>query len=100
MVKTIKVSSREELEEMTQEKDLSISQVIIDRIAETIESEDEMVHIMDIQIDDEEEILEVKLPKSEFKQALERNLIIHEYHEDYENCTKIKNLLNQFYNER
>ena len=100
MVKTIKVSSREELEEMTEEKDLSISQVIIDRIAETIESEDEMIHIMDIQIDEEEEILEVTLPKSEFKTALERNLVIHEYHEDYENCTKIKNLLNQFYNER
>tara|TARA_R100001509_G_scaffold164326_1_gene141495 strand:- start:1429 stop:1731 length:303 start_codon:yes stop_codon:yes gene_type:complete len=100
MVKTLKVPSREVLEEMTQEKDLSISKIVIDRIAETIENEEEMIHIMDIEIDDEEEILEVKLPKTEFQQALERNLVIHELHEDYENCTKIKSLLNKFYNER
>ena len=99
MIQTVKAANRKELEEITQYKDLSISKIIINRITETIDNDEELVHIMDLLIEDEEVVLEVKLEKTEFKQALERNLAIHEKHEDYASCTKIKDLLNKYYNE-
>ena len=99
MIQTLKAPTREDFEQMAHENDLSISKIVVNRIKETIESEESIVHIFDVLIEDEEQILEIKLDKSRFHEALEKNLLIFEKHEYYEGCIQIKDLINKFYNE-
>jgi hypothetical protein len=83
----------EQFNNLITEKDLELSKVIVKVISENINTIDEIVPAAEVYIKDEGEVIILSINREDFKSTLDLNLKVHEYHEDFEGCAEIQNLI-------
>jgi len=98
MIKTIKVDTLEEFEEMLQEQDLEISRAIIKVALKNLNSKKRFIPVLEIYIREDESIFDITLDRNDMLDTLEQNLEIHERNEDYEGCARIAKAIKQLKN--
>jgi glutamate formiminotransferase len=74
------------------EKNLELSKAIVKIISENINTTDEIIPAAEVYIKDKEVII-LSINREDFESTLELNLKVHEYHEDFEGCGEIQNLI-------
>lgn len=90
MAKVVTIQNLEELEYLVSNKDLNLSNSIIDSILDNLEIKEEKIHFMDLVVKDEGVIYSLDILKENFIDTLERNLEIQQYHEQFEKCIEIQ----------
>jgi hypothetical protein len=88
-LKTFYIDNIEDWESFSQEHDLEISQCIIDVALKNLDSKKRFYHVMDVECEEEDTILEITLDKKEMINTLETNLLIQERYEQYETCAQV-----------
>jgi hypothetical protein len=87
--KEFKVRTLEEFQELIDRKDISIAKAVIESILRNIKTRKKRVHVLSVQIDEENTIFDITLEKCHFKTTLQENLKYFEEKEMYEECIKI-----------
>jgi hypothetical protein len=90
MAKVVTIQNFEELEYLVLNKDLNLSNSIIDSILNNLEIKEEKLHFMDLIVKDEGIVYSLDILKENFIDTLERNLEIQQYHEQFEKCIEIQ----------
>ena len=88
-MKTFYIDSVEDWELFAQEYDLEISQCIIEVALKSLDSKKRFHHVMDIEVEEDDTVLEITLDKKEIINTLETNLLIQEHYEQYETCAQV-----------
>jgi len=99
MVKTYYINSYDDWEVFLQEHDLEISKLIVDSALDNLDSGKRYIHVIDVDVEEDDAILEITLDTHELVDTLELNLKILEYYEEYEYCMRIKQTINKLNNE-
>ena len=87
--KEFKVKTLEEFQELIDKKDISIAKAVMESILSNIKTRKKHVHVLSVQVDDENTIFDITLEKCHFKSTLQENLKYFEDKEMYEECIKI-----------
>ena len=99
MVKTYYINSYDDWEVFLQEHDLEISKLIVDSALDNLDSGKRYIHVIDVDVEEDDAVLEITLDTHELVDTLELNLKILEYYEEYEYCMRIKQTINKLNNE-
>lgn len=89
MAKTFSIQSVDDWESFSEEHALEISKNIVEVALKNLDGKKRYYHVMDIEIEETDSILEVTLDREEMLDTLEKNLYIHEVYEQYEDCARI-----------
>ena len=95
MVKTYYINSYDDWEIFLQEHDLEISKLIVDSALDNLDSGKRYIHVIDVDVEEDDDVLEITLDTHELVDTLELNLKILEYYEEYEYCMRVKNTINK-----
>lgn len=94
----IKVQTKEEFESYLVDNGYQISMTIIDIIEKNINNKKNHIHVFEVLIEEDQEILDITLERKNFVDTLSKNLITLEKFEQYEYCSKAINLINKIQN--
>ena len=84
-----KVKTLEEFQELVNKKDISIANAVIESILNNIKTRKKNVHVLSVQVDDENTVFDITLERDNFSETLKENLKYFEDHEMYEECIEI-----------
>jgi hypothetical protein len=87
---TLKIKNRAEFDTLINNKDIRISQSIVESILDNLHTNKRFIYVLEIEIGNEDSIIELTLSRDEFYTTLKKNLYIHELYELYEKCAEIK----------
>jgi nitrate reductase NapAB chaperone NapD len=93
MIYKLHLDNVEQFNNLIAEKDIELSKAIVKTISENINTIDESIPAVEVYIEDEGEVIILSINREDFEDTLESNLQIHEYHEDFEACVEIQNLI-------
>jgi hypothetical protein len=93
MTHKLHLDNIEQFNNLIVEKDLELSKAIVKVISENINTIDEIVPAAEVYIEDEGEVIILSINREDFESTLDLNLKVHEYHEDFEGCTEIQQLI-------
>ena len=93
MIYKLHLDNIEQFNNLIAEKDLELSKAIVKSISQNINTTDETIPAVEVYIEDEGEVIILSINRYDFESTLESNLQIHEYHEDFEGCTEIQQLI-------
>lgn len=89
MAHSITVNTQEEFEELMKENNFEISSAIVKTILGNLKGRKKHVHILEINVLEEQTVYDITINRKDMLESLEKNLKIHEDHEVYEVCSKI-----------
>ena len=95
MALELNVNNIEEFQTMIDNKDFRISESIIKTILNNVNTKKKHVHIISINVLENNTTLDITLEKKFFIETLEENLKYFIEHERYEDCQNIVNAINQ-----
>ena len=98
MALELNVNNIEEFQTMIDNKDFRISESIIKTILNNVNTKKKHVHIISINVLENNTTLDLTLEKKFFIETLEENLKFFIEHERYEDCQNIVNAINQLKN--
>ena len=90
MAYSVSVKTWEDFEALIQGKDLDISNSVVGGILKNLNTKKRFIPILEIIIEDEDKVMDLTVDRKNFIDTLEKNLIIQEYHEEYECCSEIQ----------
>lgn len=90
MAYKIEVENYQEFEDLIYGKNFQISEAIVDRILDNLDTSKRFIPVLEIAIMDEDKIMDLTVDRKDFLDTLEKNLEIHIFHEQYERCVDIK----------
>jgi len=93
--KEITVNTIDEFQDLVQNKDISIAKAVIESIIKNIKTRKKHIHILSVQVMEENIVFDITLEKQHFKSTLEENLKHFEEKEMYEECIKINEAITQ-----
>jgi hypothetical protein len=93
MIYKLKLNNVEQFNNLVAEKNLELSKAIVKIITENINTIDEIVPAAEVYIEEDAEVIILSINREDFESTLELNLKIHEYHEDFEGCAGIQQLI-------
>lgn len=98
MALEMNVNNIEEFQIMIDNKDFRISESITKTILDNVNTKKKHIHIISINVLENNTILDLTLEKKFFIETLEENLKFFIEHERYEDCQNIVNAINQLKN--
>ena len=87
--KEITVNTIEEFQNLVSNKDISIAKAVIESIIKNIKTRKKHIHVLSVQVMEENTVFDITLEKQHFKSTLEENLKHFEDKEMYEEYSKI-----------
>jgi|TARA_R110000796_G_scaffold194156_2_gene310551 hypothetical protein len=96
MVYKVSVENIEEFESLIAKKHLKISQEIIKKILKNLNKDKKYIHVLEVYVEDLDQTMDLTVERENIIETLELNLKIHEFHEDYEGCSKIQEAIKIF----
>lgn len=84
-----KIQNEDKLQEMIDNKDFSISKVIVNSILSNINTKRKRIHILSFKLIDESTTFDLTLDKKYFAETLNENLKYYLEREMYEDCSRI-----------
>jgi len=98
MALELNVNNIEEFQDMIDNKDFKISESIIKTILNNVNTKKKHIHIISINVLENNTVLDLTLEKKFFIETLEENLKFFIERERYEDCQNIVNAINQLKN--
>ena len=98
MVVEITVNNTEEFQELVDNKDFRIAKAVVDGILNNINSKKKHIHVLSITCLEEGEIYDITVERKHFIDTLEENLPYYIREEQYEDCQRIVNTINELKN--
>ena len=92
MVYSVNVGSYKEFENLIYNKDLNISKAVVDKIFDNLETKKRFIYVLKILI------VDLTIDRKDFIDTLEKNIHIHAYHEEYERCAEIRDVIQKLKN--
>ena len=89
MAKEISVFDSEEFERLVSEKDIRISNALVDTILNNLKSKKRHIHALSILVEQEQTVYDITIDRKEFITTLEMSLPIYEKIEEFEKCAEI-----------
>ncbi len=89
MAHSITVQTQEDFEELMQANNFEISSAIVKTILKNLKGRKKHVHILEINVLEEQTIYDITINREDMLESLEKNLKIHEENEAYEICSEI-----------
>ena len=93
MTHKLHLNNIEQFNNLIIEKDLELSKAIVKVISENINTIDKIIPAAEVYIKDKGEVIILSINREDFESTLELNLKVHEYHEDFEGCYAIQQLI-------
>jgi hypothetical protein len=93
MTHKLHLNNIEQFNNLIVEKDLELSKAIVKVISENINTIDEIIPAAEVYIKDKGEVIILSINREDFESTLDLNLKVHEYHEDFEGCAGIQQLI-------
>jgi hypothetical protein len=84
-----KVKDYEDFLEKARCKDINIAKAIVDTILNNLETKKRHIHVFEIEVENEDAVYDLTIDRSNFIDALEKNLSHYEREELYEECAQI-----------
>ena len=97
---SLNLKTNKELEDLISGKDLSISQMIVDKILSNLKTKKRFIYILEIIIEESDKIINLTIDRKDFIDVLEKNIQIHAHHEKYERCIEIQNAIKKLKNKQ
>jgi len=98
MATEITVQNAYEFQQMVDNRDFRISEAIVKGILKNINSKRKNVHVLSVTCLEEEEVYDITIERKHFAETLEENLPYYIREEQYEECQKIVNIINELKN--
>lgn len=95
MIKTYYIDSYDDWEDFLGNHDLEISKLIVDTALDNLHSKKRYIHVLDVEVEDDDSVLEITLDTQELVSTLELNLLTLEHYEEYEYCSRIKTTIDK-----
>lgn len=89
MATEISVFDSDEFEDLVSQRDLRISQALVETILKNIKGRKRHLHALSVLIEQDQTIYDITVDRQDFVTTLEQNLPIYEKHELYEGCVEI-----------
>jgi len=89
MATEISVFNSEEFEKMVSQRDLRISQALVETVLKNLHGRKRHLHAMSVSVINEETVYDITVDRQDFVETLENNLSIYEENELYEGCAEI-----------
>ena len=87
--RTIVVKTAEDFTSLVENSDWRIVQAIVEGALKNLHTERRFIHILTVEVEEDDDIYDLTLNRKEFRGALERNLKHYEDMELYERCQDI-----------
>lgn len=100
MVYSVSVENYKEFENLIYNKDLNISKAVVDKIFDNLETTKRFIYVLKILIEEEDLIVDLTIDRKDFIDTLEKNIHIHAYHEEYERCAEIRDVIKKLKNKQ
>ena len=98
MVAEITVNNSDEFQELVDQKDFRIAKAIVEGILDNVKSKKKYIHVLSITCLEEGEIYDITVERKHFIDTLEENLPYYIREEQYEDCQRIVNTINELKN--
>ncbi len=89
MALSITVNTQEDFESLMQDNNFDISSAIVKSILKNLKGRKKHVHILEINVLEEQTVYDITIDRTDMLQSLEKNLKIQEENEAYETCGEI-----------
>jgi hypothetical protein len=89
MAKEISVFDSEEFEKLVSEKDIRISNALVDTVLKNLKGKKKHLHALSILVEQEQTVYDITIDRNEFISTLEMSLPIYEEIEEYEKCAEV-----------
>tara|TARA_R110000824_G_scaffold162297_3_gene337971 strand:- start:197 stop:538 length:342 start_codon:yes stop_codon:yes gene_type:complete len=93
MAKEINVFDSEEFEKLVSEKDIRISNALVDTILKNLKGRKRHIHALSILVEQDQMVYDITIDRKEFASTLEMSLPLYEEIEEFEKCAKIFNAI-------
>tara|TARA_R110000796_G_scaffold194409_1_gene310824 strand:+ start:246 stop:575 length:330 start_codon:yes stop_codon:yes gene_type:complete len=93
MAKEINVFDSEEFEKLVSEKDIRISNALVDTILKNLKGRKRHIHALSILVEQDQMVYDITIDRKEFSSTLESSLPLYEEVEEFEKCAKIFNAI-------
>ena len=87
---TLNVKSIEEFQILLKNRDVRISQAIVNGVLKHLKTKKKHIHVLEVNVDNYDDIVDITVDREDFDNVLKANLIILEETELYEECIKVK----------
>jgi hypothetical protein len=87
--KEINVNTIDEFKSLVENKDISIAKAVIESIIKNIKTRKKHIHVLSVQVVEENTVFDITLERDNFSETLKENLKYFEDHEMYEECIEI-----------
>tara|TARA_R110000782_G_scaffold2225_1_gene8728 strand:+ start:394 stop:741 length:348 start_codon:yes stop_codon:yes gene_type:complete len=94
MAKEISVFNSEEFERLVSEKDIRISNALVDTVLKNLKGRKRHIHALSISVEQEQTVYDITVDREEFIPTLENSLSSYEEVEEFEKCAEIVNAIN------
>jgi len=89
MAKEISVFDSEEFERLVSEKDIRISNALVDTILKNLKGRKRHIHALSVLVEQEQTVYDITIDRDEFITTLEMSLPVYEAVEEYEKCAEV-----------
>jgi hypothetical protein len=87
------VKNQDEFTQLVNNSDFRIVRAIVEGALQNLNTTRRFIHILTVEVEDEDDIYELTLDRKEILGCLKRNLVHYEDHEWYEKCREIVNAI-------
>jgi len=94
------VQNHEEFTQLVDSSDFRIVRAIVEGALQNINTTKRFIHILTVEVEEEDDIYELTLDRKEILGCLKRNLVHYEDHEWYEKCREIVNAIDYLENKK
>jgi len=94
------VKNQEEFTQLVDSSDFRIVRAIVEGALQNLNTTRRFIHILTVEVEEENDIYELTLDRKEILGCLKRNLVHYEEHEWYEKCREIVNAIDYLENNK
>ena len=87
------VKDHEEFTQLVDSSDFRIIRAIVEGALQNLDTTKRFIHILTVEVEEENDIYDLTLDRKEILGCLKRNLVHYEDHEWYEKCREIVNAI-------
>lgn len=87
------VKNQDEFTQLVDSSDFRIVRAIVEGALQNINTTRRFIHVLTVEVEEEDDIYELTLDRKEILGCLKRNLVHYEDHEWYEKCREIVNAI-------
>ena len=94
MAKEISVFDSEEFERLVSDKDIRISDALVDTVLKNLKGKKRHIHALSVMVEQEQMVYDITIDRKEFLSTLENSLPVYEEIEKFEKCAEVLKAIN------